>query len=246
MKGLGELVGVGRVADVHAYGEHVVKLYRSARAKADTFTEAGILAVVEGHGVPAPRVHEAGLYGERWGLVIDRIEGPTLAAQMLGNPARLGECLDEMVRLHLIVHACVEARLRSVKGRLQLGISRASQLDPKLRERLLGGLAAMPDGDRICHGDFHPLNIVGAPGRATIIDWLDAAAGAPAADVCRSYVLIKNASAEAAADYVERYARASGTPTSDIFRWLPYVAAARLAEGIAAEEAALIEMASAM
>src|SRR5215475_12266456 len=32
----------------------------------------------------------------------------------------------------------------------------------------------MPDGDRLCHGDFHPLNILGNTLDPMIIDWLDA------------------------------------------------------------------------
>jgi aminoglycoside phosphotransferase len=245
MQSPGELIGVGRVADVHAFGDHALKLYRSPQAKASAFTEAAILAIVEGHGLPAPHVHGAGLYGGRWGLVMDRIAGPTLGDLARDDPARLAECLEEMVRLHILVHASVEARLRSIKARLAANISRAAQLDGALKSRLLAGLATLPDGDRLCHGDFHPLNIIGEPGHTTIIDWLDAAVGHPAADVCRSFVLMSTVMPAAAMSYVDRYAELSGTTTTEIFRWLPYVAAARLTEGIASEEARLIEMASA-
>lgn len=240
----GELIGVGRVADVHALGEHAVKLYRSDRAKADAFSEAATLAIVESHDLPAPRAHAVGTYAGRWGLVMDRIGGPTLGAAALADPTRLPECLDEMVRLHRLLHASVEARLRSVKARLAAAISRAAPLDASLKARLLAGLAARPDGDRLCHGDFHPLNIIGTPGSATIIDWLDAAVGPPEADVCRTFVLVGSVNPDAATDYVERYAHASSTTPAAILAWLPYVAAARLSEGIAGEESRLMAMAT--
>ena len=38
--------------------------------------------------------------------------------------------------------------------------------------------------------DFHPKNLLGSLSHAKIIDWLDACQGDPAADVCRSYLLV--------------------------------------------------------
>jgi thiamine kinase-like enzyme len=44
---------------------------------------------------------------------------------------------------------------------------------------LLDGLAALPSiDDRLCHGDFHPFNILGQLGKATVVDWLNAAKAA--------------------------------------------------------------------
>ena len=46
-----------------------------------------------------------------------------------------------------------------------------------------------------------------------------------------------------ASAYVEAYARLGGERGARIFQWLPFVAAARLAEGIASEADGLMEMA---
>jgi aminoglycoside phosphotransferase (APT) family kinase protein len=96
------------------------------------------------------------------------------------------------------------------------------------------------DGDRLRHGDFHPQNIVGPIGRETILDWLDASRGDPAADVCRTYVLIKPVSEELAAAYVEAYAALGNVSRDDIMNWLPLVAAARLAEGVEDESSGIV------
>ena len=92
------------------------------------------------------------------------------------------------------------------------------------------------------HGDFHPFNILGPPGGALVIDWLDACSGTPAADVCRSYVLMSSADIDLAASYVAAYAEVTGTTPREIFRWLPFIAAARLAEGVPDEVDALLEI----
>jgi aminoglycoside phosphotransferase (APT) family kinase protein len=90
----------------------------------------------------------------------------------------------------------------------------------------------MPEGDRLCHGDFHPYNIMGPPEREVLIDWPNASQGDPAADVCRTYVLLRSVSSELASAYVDAYSQVSGESRDKILNWLPFVAAARLAEGV--------------
>jgi hypothetical protein len=65
-----------------------------------------------------------------------------------------------------------------------------------------------------------------------LIDWLDASSGDPAADACRSYVLLRPVLPEAASAYLDAYAEASGESRDAILKWLPFVAAARLVEGV--------------
>jgi hypothetical protein len=104
-------------------------------------------------------------------------------------------------------------------------IRRATALGDGQQRNLLAELAGLPDGDRLCHGDFHPWNILGPAARPLVIDWTSASRGSPAADVCRSYVLIKPTSPDLAAAYVDTYAQISGERREHIFRWLPVVAA---------------------
>jgi aminoglycoside phosphotransferase (APT) family kinase protein len=107
---------------------------------------------------------------------------------------------------------------------------------------LLSGLAGMPEGDRLCHGDFHPVNVMGETSRPFVIDWPDACRGDPAADVCRSFLLLKLHALEIAEPYLEAYCSINNAPESsrpinkmtrqEILDWLRYVAAARLAENV--------------
>ena len=241
---IGHLVGSGRIAEVFEYGDQVVKLYRDPAARSPAFIEAAILAIVSDHGLPTPAVHEVGHYAGRWGLVMDRAPGEPLARFAQGQPELVPEAVDEMVSLHLRMHEKPEARLPSLKARLANRIGRAPRLDAVLQQDLLEGLSALPDGDRLCHGDFHPFNIIGLPGQTMVIDWLDASTGHPAADICRSFVILMRAVPELAENYVDRYAALSGIAKADILAWLPFVAAARLTEGIAEEEAALLRFAA--
>jgi aminoglycoside phosphotransferase (APT) family kinase protein len=116
--------------------------------------------------------------------------------------------------------------------RLASNIGRARLLDEPRQEVLLSRLADMPNGDRLCHGDFHPINVLGQTSDPIVIDWADAACGDPAADACRSYLLLKLHAEEIANPYLDTYCRIKPLPRMRILDWLPYVAAARLAENV--------------
>jgi aminoglycoside phosphotransferase (APT) family kinase protein len=54
---------------------------------------------------------------------------------------------------------------------------------PALRDKALSILSELPDGDRLCHLDFHPGNVIRDAATMIVIDWSSAARGDPLADV---------------------------------------------------------------
>lgn len=240
---IGRRLGSGKEAEVFEYGDFALKLYRSESQKAAALREASNLSILEQLALPTPRIHAVGEYGGRWGLVMDRARGPSFADRMMSGDRRLH--IEELARLHLLVHRQPGSGLPSLKARLSANIQRAEELDRGSQDRLLRQLDALPDGNCLCHGDFHPWNIHGSADDIMVLDWLDACSGTPAADVCRSYVLIHHADPMAAAEYVDAYARLSETTAADIMAWLQPVAAARLAERIPAQTDDLLRLAGA-
>lgn len=243
MDKIGRLLGSGKEAEVYEYGELALKLYRSRVLKTSAFREAANLAIIERLSLPAPRVHAVGEYDGRWGLLMDRAAGASFADRMTAAAPR--PHIDRMADLHRSLHDRPGGGLPSLKARLSANIRRAEPLDAASRDRLLRQLEALPDGDRVCHGDFHPWNIHGAAGGVMIVDWLDACSGNPAADVCRTYVLMRHVIPAAADDYIEAYSRIGGSNSADVLAWLAPVAAARLAEGVPEENDALLRLAGA-
>jgi aminoglycoside phosphotransferase (APT) family kinase protein len=229
---LGPLLGLGKEAEVFACGALAMKLYKSTAPKRSAFREAAILAAVESLELPAPIVHGVRQIGDRWGVLMSRVEGPPFAEAVVQEAGTLPARLKQMARLQLQVHSHPAPQFASLKARLAANIRRAPVLNELRQSTLLAELAAMPNGDRLCHGDFHPHNIMGPLGREVLIDWLDASRGEPTADVCRSYVLLRPAAPEMASAYVDAYSQVSGKSRDAILSWLPFVAAARLAEGV--------------
>lgn len=237
---LGHLIGSGQEADVFEYGPQVLKLYKLGIPKRSAFREAATLAIVEAFDVPAPRTLGVRKLGERWGLVMTRAEGPSFAEAIGADPAVMPGHMKALVRLQRVIHRHEVTLLPELRTRLMGNIGKATILGATRRGMLLDRLADMPTGDRLCHGDFHPFNVMGAPGNACIVDWLDATRGAPAADACRSYLLMRALNPAWASTYVDAYVAESGLSPNDILGWLPIVAAARLAEDVPSETEALM------
>lgn len=240
---LGQLIGEGKEAEVFLHGENVLKLYRQGAAKSAAFREAAILAIVERSGLPAPAVSQVGMFDGRWGLVMSRAAGRPFAEAMLSDPGQVAPYLEAMALLHRQIHACSGTGLPGLSARLRANLGKAAGLPDVLRDRLLQRLAALPGGDSICHGDFHPYNIIGTPGQAVVVDWLDACAGAPAADLCRSFLLLGTQSPPLADAYLDACEKAGGPGRLDVLAWLPVLAAARLTENVPHETDRLLAMA---
>jgi aminoglycoside phosphotransferase (APT) family kinase protein len=241
----GALIGEGKVAEVFEYGEgRVLKLYRTGQSASDPRRELGILDVVEAAGVAAPRAFDLEQIDERWGLVMSHVAGRPFADAMLADPAAAGPYFAAMARLQVQIHSASGSALAPLKVRLARKIEASGLSDP-VRRGLRDKLSKLPDGDRLLHGDFHPFNILGTPDSAMVVDWLDATCGPPAADVCRSWLLMQTVSREVAEAYLDAYFAASPLPRTAVFAWLPVLAAARIAENVPDEVDALIAMAEA-
>jgi hypothetical protein len=239
---LGRSLAAGNTAEIFEWGLRVMKLYKSPTAKRAAFHEAATSAAVESLGLPVPRVWDVREVGGRWGVVFDRVTQKSFADQMLGNLDDVPRYLECMVRLHIRIHGHQAIQFAGLKVRLAANIATSTLLDEPRKQALLEAIAEMPDGDRLCHGDFHPLNILGDTADPLIIDWPDARRGDPAADVCRSYLLLKLHAADIATTYLDAYCHLSNMDREAALRWLPYVAAAKLAEDVPGERDGLLEI----
>jgi hypothetical protein len=242
-EGIGRLLAAGNVAEVFEWGSHVVKLYRSEAAKEAVFREAGNHAAAEALGLSVPAVWSVQQIGGRWGIVFDRVRGPSFAERMLRDATALPRYLEILALLQVRINAQSAHQFGSLKVRLATNIARAKLLDEPRKQLLLGRLADMPEGDRLCHGDFHPINVLGDVSQPLVIDWPDASRGDPAADVCRSYLLLRLHAQDIAEPYLDAYSRIANVQQGKILDWLPHVAAARLAEDAPDDLERLLEIA---
>lgn len=239
----GQLLGSGKEAEVYEQGDHVLKLSRPGASKTAAFREAANLAIVEALGLPAPAPLGVVQLGDRWGVQMTLARGESFGAAILRQPETTSYYLGAMAELHARILTQPGTWQVSLRARLSTNIERAPGLGGTERKRLLDALLMRQEGDRLCHGDFHPWNILGPPGQAVVVDWLDACSGSPEADICRSYVLMKPQAPHLAEAYLSACESRRLASRDEVLSWAPFVAAARLTEGVTDDLDELMAMA---
>ena len=191
-----------------------------------------------------PRLLEVTKIDGRWAIISDYISGKTLSDLMRDNPDKYDGYLRIFVELQLLVNGQQVDDLNTMKEKMTRRIPK-TDLPPERRAELMDMLAAMPDGDRVCHGDFFPTNIIiAAYGTPYIIDWSHVTQGNPTADAARTFLLFITAGEpEHAEKYLDVYSELSGIDKAEIRRWIPLVAATQSVKGTPEERAELLRWA---
>jgi aminoglycoside phosphotransferase (APT) family kinase protein len=156
--------------------------------------EAAMQAAISRAGFPAPRVHLSGGRGDGLGfpyIVMQRLAGSALGIGSLWQlPGLLGGTLAALHRLD--TSGLPGAGLELVLDELA---ERAAPLEDDSLRRALGWLAqSRPEPRRrvICHGDFHPLNLLLERGSVSgVLDWTHAHLGEPEFDAAYAALMLR-------------------------------------------------------
>ena len=192
-------------------GPLILRVLRDTVDPRRALLERAVQNAVAGLGYPAPRVLAASADRGSLGggfLVMKRVAGrPLLDAQKLA----VGDVLAAAhARLHSLdpeplLRAFDDEARAAGGGRGRHGVSYDAYLtglDTRVRQAGLDGLvpatrwlaAQRPAGERrvvICHGDFHPQNLLVERGRLTaVLDWPNVVVAPPEFDVASTRVLL--------------------------------------------------------
>jgi aminoglycoside phosphotransferase (APT) family kinase protein len=252
---IGPKVGEGREAEVYAWGDDaVVKLYRPGFG--GHRAEAAALSRLDGRGV-APRLVDVVDHDGRPGLVLERVGGSDMLTVLQRRPWRVLAMARALADTHVAIHGVqAPADLPDLRQVLAARVEDAG-LPPRLRGFASRLLDDLPAGDRLCHGDFHPGNVLVAANQVGVIDWVNAARGVPEADHARTVLLLRSANplpgtslaargliaagrSLLAGGYARAYAAGSDEPLRQVDSWLTVQTAVRLSEGIEDERGTLV------
>jgi len=244
---LGKPIARGRTAEIYSWENGwILKLFHEWFPDEAVRYEARIARIVHEAGLPVPAVGEVVEVSGRLGLIYERVDGPTMLEEISTKPWRLLRSARLLAELHTEMHASeVRVELPSQRERIEEKIKQARGLGSDLRDAKLKALEGMPVGHQLCHGDFHPDNVVITEQGPVVIDWKNATQGNPLADVARSSVVLLGVRTSERVSwwqkvmmewyhrvYVRRYFELKGSGKEEYRAWYPIVAAARMNEGI--------------
>lgn len=232
----GNSAATGNTAEVFVRDGKIVKIYKSADMETAT-AEARKQQYVHSPGVPVPELYDLTTVDGRPAIVMEHILGETMLAAIGDDSDVFSEFMQRSVRIQRSLHAIDAPELPSMRTKLESQIRQAALVSDERRARLIAMLDELSAGTSLCHGDFHIQNLIVHGDDVSIIDWMDATAGDPRLDVCRSYVLYGSVSTDAAEMYLHEYCEQTGLSPEEILQWEPVVAAARLSETVNEAEA---------
>ena len=242
---LNSIIAARNDKTVYRDGNRRVKVFSAEYSKQDVLNEALNQARVEETGLNVPQILEVTMIDGKWAIVTQFIEGQTLSKLMAENPDKKDEYIEFLVDLQLQIHSKTCPLLGRFKDKLSRKIM-FTDLDATTRYDLHTRLEAMPKHNKVCHGDFHPANVIIADdGAPYIIDWSHAAQGNSSADAAITYINLKvSGNTEDAAKYLEIFCEKSGIPEENIRKWLPIAAAAQSLTATDQDKATLLSWAN--
>lgn len=185
-------VARGNTSDLFAWSEHtLVKVLRPGIPAHWATVEAETIAQVHAAGLPVPETQGVIDFDGRPGIVLERIDGTAMWERMKIDPESIPDLIMQLLDLQTEVQRTAVPGLPSLADRLRTKISEAEQLPSDERRAAQELLGLLPLGESLCHGDFHPANIILSERGPIILDWFDAGRGDVTADYVRSSLLMR-------------------------------------------------------
>ncbi|PNT90383.1 phosphotransferase family protein [Clostridium thermosuccinogenes] len=250
----GKMIGKGMTAEVYEWGQDkVLKLFFDNVTMERVDYEASIGKTVHEAGVPSPAVFGVIDAEDRRGIIYERIEGKTMFLHIQKEPWMVYHYAQQLARLQYEVHKCKLKNLPAQKDKFTDRIKSSSQILGDRLGKILDYMESLPDGNSVCHGDFHFNNIMVSGNRLVPIDWTNAYCGNPLGDVARTCLIMRSPLKYPEFPdimmpiiqytkwlicwtYLNEYMRLSKAGYKDIYAWILPVAAARLRDKVPGEE----------
>jgi uncharacterized protein (TIGR02172 family) len=249
-------IAEGRTAEIFEWQDNtILKLYHEWCPSNWVEYESKVAHAVVEAGIQTPVAGEIVEVNGRRGIIFERVSGISMLQDMNNHPWKLFQYARTLAVLQFKINQLSLPGFMPYKDELAYAIRKAPHLDNHTRKKVLDMLSSLPDGDRVCHGDFHPGNIMLTDKGAVVIDWITVRTGNPIADFTRTSMILtvgpKGAGNQISPImmgfikafhkiYARHYLHLMPDKNNERHKWLTVIAAARLAEQIDPERSDLI------
>jgi len=219
---LGEKVGEGAMSDIHAWAPgQVLKLFKAGIPERFGRHEARMTRAEFDAG--APEVIDEVIVGGRFGIVLRRLDGPTLQQLLQTGAMTLEQAGAILASLYVSVHKTpAAADVPSLRRWIDFASQASRDILPQhIATGVLALIDRLPPEDGLCHADLHPGNVIMTADGPRIIDWACALRASGVFDIARVHVSLSELVPDGAdperprvinATVQSEYARQSGLP----------------------------------
>lgn len=250
----------GRTAEVLAWQDgQVLKLFYDWVPESAIESEVRAARIVSAFDLPTPKLLGVLDLDGRHGLVFERVTGRSMLTTLGTHPWRCVHFARQFAELHAKIHQQAVPELPSLKEALERTIHEMDSLPEEVKTAALARMAALPAGGMLCHLDFHPDQVMLTGTGPVVIDWMNARAGQPAADVAYTLVMLLIGNVPDTSwfkqqltdllrgifsrTYLRHYLKVNPSVTrKDIDAWTPLAIITRIADGVPGEKDRLLEM----
>jgi len=192
MPDIGKKIGYGWSAEVCEWSsDKVIKLFWKDYPVHQIDLEETITKAVYEAGLPAPKMYSKVDVGSRTGLVMEKIVGPSLMSYMPSRVHMMNSFACRLAKLHLQIHQANVSGLPTQKDLFRDWIEDTPYVSKRQKAVVYELMERLPDGNKLCHNDFHPPNIIVTKDGWKVIDWVASRMGDPLADVAYSEMTIR-------------------------------------------------------
>ncbi|MNI42663.1 Phosphotransferase enzyme family protein [compost metagenome] len=189
---IGELLGIGNTARVYQWGNtEVIKIFYDPSF---ALYEAQKAELINSLKLRAPEYSGLVEYEGKTGLIYEKIDGHTMLWNIEASEQSMSYNAKLMANLQYEIHQVKNTMPSNLKPVIIHRINQSQDISNPDKQKITDIMNSLPDGNSICHYDFHPDNIIMSPNGPIIIDWMNLLVGSEEADVTRTSMMLQSES----------------------------------------------------
>jgi aminoglycoside phosphotransferase (APT) family kinase protein len=198
---LGERIGAGAFSEAYAWAPgQVVKLFKAGVSHQFGRHEMRMIRTVHAAGLPVPEVFGEVTLDGRFGILMQRLDGPTLWQLSRTGAVTFEQAGAIVAALAMAVHKTpTPSEVPSMREHMMLELRHDDGKIPKhIAAEILALIDRLSPGDGLCHCDLSPGNVIMTAEGPKLVDWSFAMRAPAAVDLGFLHVILSELAPEIA------------------------------------------------